>query len=257
MTLSSEVSLQKPRKVTIVESIVEQFVDQVQQGKLKPGDRLPSERQLIEMLGVSRSSVREALQGLSVMGLVESRPGQGSFISLGHSSVLCHFDSPALADHLERKMRLQLVEARRAIEPTVARLAAERATPEGLAALRQSFEGYRRKPFSEPAGPLSLSQHALFHLSLAEMSGNPFFVAVVDQLLRAVPETLRRREVLGRDDQDVQKTISDEMAMHQAIIAAVANKDGEAAAKAMDYHLDYERRLIVQLFPEEEPEHDD
>ena len=66
--------------MTLVESIIEQIVTQIHDGNLQPNDRLPSERQLIDMLGVGRSSVREALQGLSAMGLVEIRPGDGTFV---------------------------------------------------------------------------------------------------------------------------------------------------------------------------------
>src|SRR6187549_1095214 len=77
----SDLFLEQPRKVTVVESIVEQLVRQIQAGRLKPGDKLPSERQLIDMLNVGRSSIREALQGLAAIGVVESRAGQGSFVS--------------------------------------------------------------------------------------------------------------------------------------------------------------------------------
>lgn len=106
---NNEVVFHPPRKVTIVESIVDQMVAQIQEGKLNPGDRLPSERHLIDILGVSRSSVREALQGLMVMGLVESRPGQGTFVSANRARLLPNLNSLAVADRLQREMRLQLV----------------------------------------------------------------------------------------------------------------------------------------------------
>jgi len=76
----AKITLKQPRKITLVASIVEQLVENIQNGTLQPGDKLPSERQLIEMLRVGRSSVREALQGLVMMGLVEIRPGQGTFV---------------------------------------------------------------------------------------------------------------------------------------------------------------------------------
>ena len=251
MTIEAEVVFRPPRKVTIVESIVDQIVEQIHQGKLNAGDRLPSERQLIEMLGVSRSSVREALQGLIVMGLVESRPGQGTFVSPGRGRLIGDLDSFALAEHLQREMRLRLVEARRTIEGPIARLAAQRATDEGLAVLRQRFEMYRRAPFARGDAPHLPSPHTALHLALAEMSGNPFFVTVVDNLLRVVPQTLRSHEERALDDEEIQTTIADEIAMHEAIIEAVAQRDGDAAAQAMDAHLDYERRLVMRLFPEE------
>jgi GntR family transcriptional repressor for pyruvate dehydrogenase complex len=248
---NKEVVFAPPRKVTIVESIVGQFVAQIQAGKLKPGDRLPSERHLIEMLGVSRSSVREALQGLIAMGLVDSRPGQGTFVSATRARLLPNLDSTTVANRLQREMRLQLVEARRLIEPPIARLAAERATPAGIAVLRQCLAVYNREPFAPAPAPHLPSPHSALHLALADMSGNPFLVATVDNILSAVPLTLRERERIARDDADVRQTNADEIAMHTAIVDAVAIGDTAAAFKAMDAHLDYERRLVEELFPED------
>ena len=72
------ISLERPRKVTVVQSIVEQIVRQIQTGKLTAGDKLPSERQLIAMLQVSRSSVREALQALADDGRLKAAPGRAA-----------------------------------------------------------------------------------------------------------------------------------------------------------------------------------
>lgn len=248
---NNDVVFHPPRKVTIVESIVGQFVAQIQEGKLNPGDRLPSERHLIEMLGVSRSSVREALQGLMAMGLVESRPGQGTFVSATRARMLPSLDSMAVADHLQREMRLQLVEARRLIEPPIARLAAERATPAGIAVMRQWLEVYSREPFAGPEAPHLPSPHTSLHLALADLTGNPFLVATVNNILSAVPLTLRESERIARDDADVRQTDADEIAMHSDIVEAVARGDAAVAFETMDAHLDYEKRLVEELFPEE------
>ncbi len=245
----NSVLFRPPRKVTIVESIVDQMVQQIQQGALKPGDRLPSERQLIDMLGVSRSSVREALQGLMVMGLVESRPGQGTFVTSRRA--MPNANNPHLSDELQREMRLQFVEARRTIECPIARLAAERAEPEDVARLRDFFEAYKRDPFGHASGDQFPNPHYAMHIHLAEMSGNPFFVSVVEQLLHAVPQALHSREELALDDYSIQRVATDEFAMHEAIVQAVERHDGEAASRAMDYHLDYERRLVLEVFPQD------
>jgi GntR family transcriptional regulator, transcriptional repressor for pyruvate dehydrogenase complex len=250
--MSKDLLFQPPRKVTIVEAIVTQIVQQVHDGKLNPGDRLPSERQLITMLGVSRSSVREALQGLTMMGLIESRPGRGSFVSANaRARVMPDMESPALTDRLERQMRLQLIEARRTLEGPVARLAAERAKPGDAVRLRQCLEDYRAAPFRRSRGDTAPSPHNAFHLALAEMSGNPFFVPVVETLLRAVPDTLRQHEELSLDAQSLQRIIDDEIAMHEAIASAIEQGDGEGAFTAMVSHLDYERRLVSEILPGE------
>ncbi len=239
---------QPPQKITIVESIVSQIVEQIQRDKLKAGDRLPSERQLIEILHVSRSSVREALQGLIAMGLVESRPGQGWFVVDGRGRLVPDIDSLALADNLQREMHLHLIEARRAIESLIARLAAERSTPEGVSRLREHLAAYKKAPFGRAGGRHGVSPHNALHLALAEMTGNPFFVPVVDNLLRAVPQSLRERETAILKTAELRRVTEDELAMHEAIVTAVERKDGQAAYDAMDYHLDYERRLVLRIF---------
>src|SRR5688572_16741987 len=138
-----ELILEQPRKVTVVESIVEQIVRQIQAGRLKPGDKLPSERQLIDMLNVGRSSIREALQGLAAIGVVESRAGQGSFISQNVHLLMPDIENPALPASLQRDMRMKLIEARRMVEVDIVALAAQRATAEGVARLSELLELYR------------------------------------------------------------------------------------------------------------------
>lgn len=246
--LSNGVRFRPPRKVTIVEAIVDQIVEQVQQGKLNPGDRLPSERQLIEVFGVSRSSVREALQGLIVMGVVESRPGQGTFVRTMPGRLTAQRSSAALAEHLQRKMRLQLVEARRVIEPPIARLAAERATADDASYLRQRLAAYCADPFQNAPESRTLNLHGMLHAAVAETTRNPFFVATVENILLAVPFTLRLREQMTLSGDELERVMADEVDMHTRLIDAVLGNDGEAACAIMDEHLAYERQLIERLF---------
>lgn len=245
-----ELILERPRKVTVVEAIVEQIVRQIQAGKLRPGDRLPSERQLIEMLGVSRSSVREALQGLVVMGLVESRHGQGSFVSQGIGRLLPAPDGPALPLSLQRAMRLHLIEARRTVECPVAELAAARAGEEGLARLRRAFERYRDLILASDYHQAFAGPHRDFHIGVAELAQNPFFPPVVETLLRAIPQGLRESEfnTLGADE--LRAILHREIALHEAILTAVERADPTAARAAMEEHMDFELRLMRQVFPE-------
>lgn len=242
--------LERPRKVTVVESIVEQIVRQIQAGKLKPGDRLPSERQLIEMLGVSRSSVREALQGLAVMGLVESRHGQGSFVSPNLARLLPNLENPALPAALQRAMRLHLIEARRTVECPVAELAAARATGEGRARLRAAFDSYRELMLNVGHDNAQQGPHHSFHIGLAEISQNPFFASVVETLLRAVPMSLRESEFNALAPDALREIIETEVALHAAILAAVERADPAGARAAMEEHMEFELRLVRRVFPE-------
>ena len=148
-------------------------------------------------------------------------------------------------------MRLQLVEARRAIEPPIARLAAERATPDDEPLVRRRLAAYAKDPFQHMPDSRSLNAHGLLHLAIAELTRNPFFVATVENILLAVPYTLRLREELTLSEGEIQNVVADEVEMHTRLVDAVFHSDGAAACGIMDEHLDYERRLIERLFPED------
>ena len=246
--MKNDLVLEQPRKVTVVEAIVEQIVRQIQAGKLEPGDKLPSERQLIEMLKVSRSSVREALQGLAVMGLIESRPGQGTFVSDNLYLMVPDVNSPGLSASLQRDIRLKLVEARRIVEGNIARLAAERATDAAIERLSEQFELYStlilQKSYQQAVG----GPHHDFHIALAEMTHNPFFTPLVETLLRAIPQGLRESEFNALARPDPQAIWLRELEIHRAIKDAVARRDPDAAGAAMEDHMDFEHRLIIQVF---------
>ncbi len=242
------ITLKQPRKITLVASIVEQLVEHIQSGTLQPGDKLPSERQLIEMLGVGRSSVREALQGLVMMGLVEVRPGQGSYVKSNLHSFIPDLSKPDLSDNLQREMRLQLIEARRMIEVEIAGQAALRAKPQQLDQWRATFADYVLyiDDFSDPR---YLAAHADFHLSLADMSQNPFNVMLVKAAIQAVPQTLREREFSFPKSIDLQQLRESQVKLHRDILDAVANRDPEGAKAALRAHMDFERDLVIKVYP--------
>jgi GntR family transcriptional repressor for pyruvate dehydrogenase complex len=242
------INLERPRKVTVVQSIIEQIVRQIQTGNLKVGDKLPSERQLIEMLHVSRSSVREALQGLAIMGVIESRAGQGSFVSPKVRLITPDLNDPSLPATLQRDMLLSLIESRRTIEGEVARLAAERATETSVARLRNAFRAYEQFARRQDSDREAPDFHHQFHATLAEVSGNPFFVLVVETLLRAVPWSLRESEFVGDSESDQMGLFDTEVELHRAILSAVARGEGAAAQQAMHEHMDVELRLVHEAF---------
>ncbi len=242
------ITLKQPRKITLVASIVEQLVEHIQSGTLQPGDKLPSERQLIEMLGVGRSSVREALQGLVMMGLVEARPGQGTYVKSNLHNFIPDLSKPDLSDNLQREMRLQLIEARRMIEVEIAGQAAARAKPQQLAQWRATFADYVLY-IDDFGDPRYLAAHADFHLSLADMSQNPFNVMLLNAAIRAVPQTLREREFSFPKSIDLQELRDSQVKIHRDILEAVANGDVAGAKAALRAHMDFERDLVIRVYP--------
>jgi GntR family transcriptional repressor for pyruvate dehydrogenase complex len=246
--MMSEFSFHPPRKVTIVEAVVDQIADQIQSGKLKAGDRLPSERQLIETLQVGRSSVREALQGLAMMGLVEIRPGQGTFISgkvrvappeLGRSDV---------SASLQREMRLSLCDARRFIECETARRAALYADDAAIAQLESTLLAYCTLAEESHDLEAASEPHHAFHIEIARMSQNGFFAPMLDLLLRSVPQSLRRTELISIDAASANRIFDEELAIHRRIFDAIANRRSDEAVQAMDRHMAIEEHLINLAF---------
>ncbi|MDQ7037158.1 MAG: FadR/GntR family transcriptional regulator [Anaerolineae bacterium] len=229
-------------------SIVEQLVENIQNGSLKPNDKLPSERQLIEMLGVGRSSVREALQGLVMMGLVEIRPGQGTFVKHNLYTYIPDLTKPDLSTNLQREMRLQLIEARRMIEVDIAFQAASNASDEQIEHWHSTFDDYIRyiDDFSDPR---YLAAHSDFHLLLADMTQNPFCVMLVRTLLQAIPQTLREREFTFPKELNLQQLREAQVEIHRAILEAVANRNSPAAQEAMESHMNFERDLVLKVYP--------
>src|SRR5713226_912832 len=133
---SAGVKLRPIRKTRAYEEIVRQVQSLTEGEALKPGDRLPSERELAEQFQVSRVTVRQALSVLQAMGLVESRVGDGTFAGGSHNSVVTVL-APML--HPPKSTLLEQLELRRLIEPEIARLAAERATDAQVGEMRRSL----------------------------------------------------------------------------------------------------------------------
>lgn len=244
----SKITLKQPKKVTIVESIVEQLVENIQNGSLNPGNKLPSERQLIEMLGVGRSSVREALQGLLMMGLVETRPGHGTFVKDNLYTYIPDLSKPDLSTNLQREMRLQLIEARRMVEVSIAAQAAKKATPAQIEQWQSTFNDYVLY-IDDFADARYLAAHTDFHLRLADMTQNLFCVMLVKDILQAIPQTLREREFVFPKDLDLQNLRQAQVEIHQAIFEAVAAGDSQRAQEAMQTHMNFERDLVLKVYP--------
>ena len=244
--------LEQPRKVTVVESIVEQLIRQIQAGRLAPGDKLPSERKLIDMLGVGRSSIREALQGLAALGVVESRAGQGTFVSRNIHQLMPDMENPSAPISLQREMRLMRIEARRVVEIPVIGLAAQRGTSEEIVELSALFGAYADAVALE-ARSTWVRVHYEFHILLAKMTHNPFYVPLVDNLMRSVPPSLRETEFVLLRDITVKEVMAQEVGLHRAICEAGAARDVAAAEAAMEAHMAFEEQLVLRAFGRREP----
>jgi len=215
----------EPRR--LYRQIAEQIRALIRSGEYRPGARLPPERDLAKQLGVSRPSVREALIALEVEGLVEVRIGSGIYVQ---RAAAARADEEAAAAHAEAGP-FELLRARHVIESECAALAAKSARKAHIAAIEDAVAVMQRE-FDAHTQPLAGDQ--LFHLRIAEATGNGALVAVVKMLWEERTGPLYKQLEHHYDSPALWIAA---MAEHRAILAAIAAHDATGARIAMQRHL--------------------
>ena len=219
------------------DGIVEQIENAAGAGQLKPGDKLPTERELAALFRVSRTCVREAIRALELRGLLEVRRGVkgGQFIRSA--------DSRALATGLLMLFRshpmvpADFAEARVMIEPEVARIAAIRATNADLQELGSIVDSRARLAArSEEAQTLDIA----FHRLVAQATKNSVQILVVNMLMDLEANVIRSRLLLG-DDEAMKIATA-----HRRILSALAARDANAGAMRMRAHLVELQRCLAR-----------
>jgi GntR family transcriptional repressor for pyruvate dehydrogenase complex len=229
----------KPVKAKrLYEEVLEQIRQLIAGGELKPGDRLMSERELAERLEVSRPSVREAIRSLEMMGFIEIRRGDGTYVRNTNADEIIRPLAMFLA--IEKSSLLDMFEIRRLFETATARMAAERATVEEVERLRVAWEGMKERlnvQDSERGEEYDID----FHYTVAEATHN----ALLIKLFRTISEEFTRSLSVARrrlyvDTMNPQKIVE----QHRRIYRAIKEHDPEAAARAMLQHLSYAEREL-------------
>jgi GntR family transcriptional repressor for pyruvate dehydrogenase complex len=218
------------------EDIVSKLLALLKEKKLQPGDRLPPERELAERLQVSRPSLREALRALSIMHVVETRQGSGTYISsLEPKRLLEHLDFVfALAD----STYLSLFEARKVVEVGICGLAAQRISDADIARLEGCLE---KSQLGMSNADLYFQADVELHEIITEAASSPILSRIVASISHLSLASRQRTVVLPGIAQQV---IED----HRAIIQALKLRDPEAARQAMYQHLTHvEQRLLDDL----------
>ncbi len=232
-------TLEPIKSTRIYEEIVRQIRALIADGQLKSGDRLPPERDLAERFRVSRTSVREALRALESTGLIEIRPGEGTFVR--EISVEALVEPLALVILTQREAIAELYEARRLLEPPIAALAARRASDEAIAELGRILDAQAREV---AAGGTGLAQDAAFHTTIAHSAHNRaitrIVTALMDLLAQSRDESLQTPGRPQRSHQD-----------HRRVLAAIQSRDAEAARQAMLDHLVAVEALVMGRAREE------
>ena len=222
------------KSTRIYEEIVRQVKQLIAEGRFKSGDRLPPERELAEKFVVSRTSVREALRALESLGLIDIRPGEGTFVR--EVSIDALIGPLALLMTTQREAIGELFEARRVLEPAIAALAASRATPDEVQEMERILGDQAREI---AAGRTGLAQDAAFHAAIGTAAHNRAITrvvhAIMDLLAQSREESINTPGRATRSHQD-----------HRRIVQAIARRDSDAARQAMLDHLVAVEALVLR-----------
>jgi GntR family transcriptional repressor for pyruvate dehydrogenase complex len=213
------------KSTRIYEEIVRQIKSMIGEGRLKSGDQLPPERDLAEKFLVSRTSVREALRALESVGLIEIRPGEGTFVR--EVSVDALVEPLALVLLSQREMIGELFEARRVLEPTIAGLAARRATRDEVQEMERILDAQAREI---AAGNTGLAQDAAFHAAIGTAAHNRAITRIVHAVMDLLAQS--REEAIGTPGRPTRSHED-----HRRILDAIRKGDALGAERAMLDHL--------------------
>jgi len=230
--MAAAVEFETIRRNKVYEEVARQIQDHLLQ-RLKPGDVLPPERELAQKFGVSRSSVRDAIRSLELVGLLEPQQGKGT--------VVCEPSSGTLAGPLaailvqKRKLVHELLDVRKIIEPALAGRAAQHATAAQIAEMERILERHSEKV---QRGEMSIEEDSAFHYSIALAADNSVILRVVDVLMDMLRETRQRSlQTRGRPQKS--------LAGHQRILAALKRHDPVASEAAMLRHLEEIEHIVL------------
>jgi GntR family transcriptional repressor for pyruvate dehydrogenase complex len=225
--------LEPVRRTRVYEAVVAQIQRLIADGRLQVGDRLPPERELAERFGVSRTSVRDAIRVLELVGLVEPRQGEGTVVrDLSPDSLVTPVVSLLARS---RTLLADLLDVRKMIEPGLAARAAIHASAQDLQTLDQIFARQRDRGSQ---GQRAIEADSEFHATIATAANNRVILRILDVLMDLLRESRERSlQVAGRRQRS--------LAGHRRILAALHRRDPKAAEAAMRQHLEEIEAIVL------------
>lgn len=223
------------RKSKVYEEVARRLEEMILE-RMKPGDMLPPERELAESFGVSRSSIRDAIRRLELVGLVEPRQGSGTVVREVSTDTIT---TPLTAILVQkRKLVIELLDVRKMLEPPLAARAATHVSPAEIASMEEIL---RRQEEKAHRGESAIEEDNEFHYNIALGSGNSVVLKVLDVLMDLLRETRERSlQVEGRPQKS--------LAGHRRILAAIKRHDAAAAELAMRRHIEEVAEIVLNKF---------
>jgi DNA-binding FadR family transcriptional regulator len=248
--VTNDESWEPVRRTRTYEQVLAQIEQRILDGRLRAGEKLPSERDLVNALGVGRTSVREALRALEAMGIIEARTGSGP----DAGSVITGHATPALANLLRLHLALaqislaELVETRVQLERSAARGAAAAHTPEDIQRLGRLIEAMKSADLEHQQFNALDTE---FHVTIAKVSGN----ALTADLMQALRDAVESRMVAAFARLSDWRSVADALVTeHEGILRAIEKSDGGAAADLVGEHIvRFYQDQILETGTEPEP----
>lgn len=213
-------------RTSVTQRAIEQVTQMIAAGELRPGERLPTEREFAATLGLSRSSMREAIRALTIMGVLEIRHGSGAYVTgLRPSDLLESFG--VVADVSRGETLVELLQVRRVLEAHATAVAAARITDEQLTEVRGHLDRIARGESIEEM----VGADRDFHRAVVDAAGNATLAAVLDGLSS---RTFRARVWRGHEDENVVDRLHKE---HERIYDALSRRDPQSAYTAAAAHV--------------------
>ncbi len=226
-------------RATVSDAILDQLRGLIAGGTLKPGDRLPSERDLCKRFGVGRTSVREALKPLITLGILEGRIGSGTYVATEAGQFQKPLQWGLLGDLQSQD---DLVETRHMLETNAAHWAAQRAGPDNLAAIAATLQGMAEH-LDEPGQFQEFD--ANFHFEIARATQNKMLYRLINVIRGQIQTWIGERLTLSPERTESLARTS--LEQHREIFAAIQDQDGAAARAAMDHHIQTATRDLQKI----------
>ena len=230
----------RPSKTLLYEDVINDLYALIDENDFKPGDQLPSERELTEALGISRNVLRESFHVLEKRGIISSHQGKGRFLRVVPSSNDMKMISGSLSESLERYSIADAYEVRQVLEVKAVQLAVKNATDEDIEELEEALNALEAHFVETKSTDGEFELHKLY----AKKSGSEFLEEILDLVLYRILEIMHSKMInllsLHLAEEEIEN--------HRAIISAIRERDAEKAGKLMFDHVQSTIDLLEQLY---------
>lgn len=229
----------KIERESISRKIIRRILKHIKKAGLKPGDKLPSEKELMEKMEVGRSSIREALHALVTVDILETKPGKGYYVKR-KSNIFCLPGGSELAEVLiEEQDFMALIEVRKFLEKKTVVLACRRATEDDIEKVKRIMDEIREAGKKEE----NISDVTVkLHLALAESTKNPIMVQLLNQIVPLIVTKARLMELPPEKD----------VKIHDGVAKALENRNEEKLKSWVDEHLGYLKEKFISTVERQE-----